>query len=152
MSESNHPDLLSLANRLGELYQSKRGAQIELAHQEADLEGNILRLTPDDGWPGKNEENRRLARERALADDQACRNIAARMTELRDDLADLEAEIDALDAERRAREWMIRQQLVEALMVRAVQQNHKDGDRAEQAFDDAADGAAMETALDALPF
>ena len=110
----------AIADRLAALYKSQRGAQIELSHQETDLAARILAITPEGGWGGKNEGERKTARELAVASDETCKAINIRVSELRDDLADTEGEIDALREQRDALRWKIRADMVAALNSKAI--------------------------------
>lgn len=103
-----------IADQLADLYKSVKGIEIELSHQEADLVPHILRLAGE-GWEGKNEEQRKLDREKKIAGDETCKFIQARITELRVDLADAEGEIEALREQRDALRWQTRERLATAL-------------------------------------
>ena len=139
--------LLEIAQALAVLRRGLKDHQIELAHWEADIAGRQLYLTPPDGWPGKNAEQRDAARDQAFAADGQLKEQRARRDDLRRAVADLEIQITALEDERRAWEWAIRDRLVEALSGRrngreAVEQT---------AFDDGADQAVVEE-TDEIPF
>lgn len=132
--------LLEIAQALAVLRRGLKDHQIELAHWDADITARQLYLTPPEGWPGKNEAARDAARDKAFADDPQLKEQRARRDELRRVAADLEIQITALEDERRAWEWAIRDRLVEALSGRrngreAVEQT---------GFDDAADHAFVE--------
>lgn len=139
--------LLEIAQALSVLRRGLKDHQIELAHWEADIAARELFLTPVDGWTGKNESARDAARDRAFAEDAQLKEQRAKRDELRRVVADLESQVAALEDERRAWEWAIRDRLVEALSGRrngreAVEQT---------AFDDGADQALVEEA-ETLPF
>ena len=112
--------LFEIADRLGDLYKAQRGIQIELAHQEQDLAARVLTLTPADGWPGKNEGERKTAKEIAVANDEICQRINQRISELRDDLADSEGEADALREQRDALRWAATAKLADALEAKYI--------------------------------
>lgn len=108
----------AIADSLARLYHYLRDTQIELAHQETDYTAAVLAKAPEEGWPGKNEEQRKAARDRALADDETCKLITARISQLRDDLADCEADLEALRERRDALRRGIRERLTGALEMR----------------------------------
>lgn len=122
MSNSQHAPatFAAIANRLADLYKGQRGIQIELSHQESDLAARILVIVPEGGWPGKNEAERKIAKEIAVAEDATCKVIGQRITELRDDLADTEGEIDALREQRDALRWQATAKLADALEAKYV--------------------------------
>lgn len=139
--------LLDIAKSLAELRPALKSAQIELSHWEADIAARQIFLTPADGWPGKNEAARDTAAAKAFDADPQLAEQRARRDALRRGVAGLESQIEALEDERRAWEWAIRDRLVEALSGRrngreAVEQT---------AFDDGADGALVEE-TDVIPF
>ncbi len=64
-------------------------------------------------------------------------------------LAELEAEIAGVEAERRAAEWRIRERLVEALVRGGIDQQSR-GDRMEASFDDTLQHEVDQAAADEL--
>lgn len=56
---------------LGEAYIEQKDVEIRLSHQRQDLDARKLYLTPSDGWPGKNESERKVAAEKTFAADGA---------------------------------------------------------------------------------
>lgn len=139
--------LLEIAKLLANDRPALKSAQIDLAHWEADITARELFLTPVDGWPGKNEAARDVAAAKVFDADPQLREQRAKRDDLRRLIAGLEAQVDALEDERRAWEWAIRDRLVEALAGRrngreAVEQT---------AFDDSADLAVAEE-VDQVPF
>lgn len=124
--------LIEIAIDLGKLYQERIGAEIHKGRIESDLEARIVFMTPAEGWPGKNAEQREIEKARAIEADGPCQEMRGVLRELENDLADIRAEIDALEAERRGLEWMIRGRLADALSGR--RENHMPVEEA--AFDD----------------
>lgn len=124
--------LIDIAIDLGKLYQERIGAEIHKGGIEGDLEARVEFMTPAEGWPGKNAEQREIEKARAVDADGPCQEMRAVLRELENDLADIRADIEALEAERRALEWTIRGRLAEALSGR--RENHLPVEEA--AFDD----------------
>lgn len=126
--------LNELADRIGDLYRSRAEIQIKLAHageDERNRQIHILSITDVVGL-GKTDADRKRALEILFAGDETLQKISGRQTELRDILADCQAEIDALEMQFKAERWNIRAQLARAL-------EGKYGARAE--FREPADGA-----------
>jgi hypothetical protein len=107
--------LIEIAATLGTLIRARRDHQIELSHQQSDYAARVLALAPADGWPGKNEEMRSLARQRAEADDPALKALRDMQSETADELSAIESDIESLSVERRAIEWLIRDRMASAL-------------------------------------
>ena len=122
---------------LPEMYRQRAALNVSKWQASQDMELRKLEITPAEGWPGKNEETRGIARDKAFAADEAIRNLSATIGEFEHRLGILAGDIEAAEAERRAEEWRIRARLCAALEARAIQQNGR-GDRAEAGFDDAA--------------
>jgi len=144
--------LSEIAEQLGQLYQTKNSTALIQWQAKQDLEGRMLFLVPKDGWEGKNQEQRDLARDRMFTADETILAINKQADDAYRALSVIEGLIAALEAERRALEWQIRDRLIDALQARRVQVS---GPVAETAFDDAADqvldGQAFEQP-DELPF
>jgi len=136
-----------LADRLSVAY-AKR-AKLELDRWQADqlLAERAKALTPENGWPGRNEQARQAAREKALAEDSAYQNALTNRQAAHEKLLGLAGEIDSLEAQRRAAEWRIRERMVELLERNSVAPQRR-GDRVEAAFDDLAQ-AGLDAALEA---
>ena len=130
--------LLEIGIDLGKLYQERAQANLDAWRSGKDIEARQLELTPDDGWPGKNAEQRDAAAKKAFASDEALQALLVGQEDTQTEALLLEGDIQALEAERRALEWTIRSRQVELLDLNAIQSNHN-GDRAATAFDDVAD-------------
>jgi len=128
--------LVEIGLTLGDLYK----ASAERRHQDWQCsQGNERRkveLTPAEGWPGKNDKERKAAEEKAYLEDEILQKGLADLAQIKVKLAQLEGEISALEAERRALEWGVRSQMVSALAQARVDTNGR-GEPAERAFDDA---------------
>jgi hypothetical protein len=104
------PHLSSLYVRRAELTAAKR----DFAQ---DLETRKLMLTPADGWTGKNQEARDIARDLAYTADDTLQELSTRVAYIEHDLTILGGDIEAAEAERRAEEWAIRARYVRTLEV-----------------------------------
>ncbi len=109
----NTTRLIEIATKLAQLYQQRAALSLSQWQQENDLAARQLYLVPSEGWPGKNEAERKITAAKAYGDDEACRKIEQQIAEAKINLAGVDAEIAGLEAERRALEWEIRDQMVE---------------------------------------
>ncbi len=140
----NAERMMEIAGQLSALY--RRRAEISLREWQAgkDLAARELVLTPPEGWPGKNQEARDLAREQAFKADEAHSQILAQTYQAHIELVEIEGQVEGLEAERRALEWQIRARLVEALERKHIQGNH----HGEAAFEDVSDHTMDEALFD----
>lgn len=132
-----------LAGQLGRLYRERKAKAVALDHCADDLAGREAAIVPAEGWPGKNDDARKSARLAALAADETLKAIRANQSKLRDDLADIEGQIEDLEAQRRGLEWTVRERLAEALAGRRETRASVE----DAAFDEAPVGAVVEEAL-----
>src|SRR5690348_6090532 len=103
------------AQNLTTLYLARTEYQIRIRHLEEDTEARRVHVVPEEGWPGKNDEARKAARDKAFAADPTLTSIASDIRRLRDQLARVEAAIASNEVRFKADRWDTRQQLVEAL-------------------------------------
>lgn len=101
--------------KLTELYLANRKREVELAHMREDLEGRQMFMAPVEGWPGKNEEQRKIAAWKAFDADEVCITLKRSIRQSEIDMAELHGEIQSLEAERRDLEWAIRAAMTQAL-------------------------------------
>lgn len=127
--------LIEIGKELGLSFAHRLQLNVQVEQLQRELEAEMLRITPAEGWPGKNEGERKLAAERAASDNALVGTLRGALAKNGAELAVVMTGIDSLDAERRALEWEIRAQLVIALLGR--------GDGSD-AFDDAADLRELE--------
>lgn len=107
--------LLEIASELAKLNGEESALKLAANNQQDDYEARKIALAPPDGWPGKNAEERKLAEIRAAYTDETLGKIHAKIYELNGKLAQVDAAIYALEAERRAIEWGITARLADAL-------------------------------------
>ena len=136
--------ILEIGIQLGDLYQERARAGLDEWQFNRDADARRLELTPADGWPGKNAEQRDAARDQAFAADEPLQQIIASAEDAKVRATLTDGDIQALEAKRRSIEWAIRAQLIEALSKNSVQPNHNGGASAagtanDTAFDDVAD-------------
>jgi hypothetical protein len=112
--------LIEISLELRQKYLAKADVQIGEWKLTQEDEAHKTFITPPDGWPGKNEEQRRVAAEKVFADDPALSGHKKELLNLRQKLITIDAEIQALDAERRALEWSIRNDLISRLSQAGV--------------------------------
>ena len=142
--------LLEIANELKPLYSQRNGARLTKTRLEEDTERLKTFLTPAEGWQGKNAEERKTAAEKTFADHENLDAMSYELDDCLDEIAVTEAQIEGLEAERRALEWEVRIVLASALDANRIQANHR-GDQIQHAFDDAADHAVV-AEFDDVPF
>lgn len=130
------------AQHISQAFADKISINIRLTNQKRDLEARQLALTPPEGWDGKNAELRDLARTRAVAADPICKTINAEIARLEDALSLAETALETAVNQRRADEWRIRQQLIEALTGQVITATHDPTRVEDTAFDDVLDEIA----------
>jgi hypothetical protein len=143
--------LFEIASALGQLYQTRAQTNLLKWQAEQDIHARQLELTPADGWPGKNAEQRDVARDQTFAEDAQLQEAVKKANDAHRALIELEARIQALEAERRAAEWSVRADLVDALRAARVQSNHR-GDSVAAAFDDTAQQVLDKAAFTDIDF
>jgi len=100
--------LIEIAEQLRFVYQKAAECNIAKRQYDSNIADLKLALTPDDGWPGKNETERKVTMEKTLGADPEMKKILTDLMECERDIDNIEAERNALEAERRAVEWTIR--------------------------------------------
>ncbi len=88
---------------------------VRIDHLKEDIKRRIETLTPLDGWPGKNAEQRDAAQAARINSDD---DIAALRTDLRTaelKLAAAKAGMATFEIERREREWNTRRDYIAAM-------------------------------------
>lgn len=128
--------LVEIGLTLGDLYKASAVHRYQDWQCNQRLEKRKAEITPAEGWPGKNDKERKSGEEKAYLVDEIIQKSLSDLAELRADLAQTDAEIQALEAERRSLEWGIRSQMIGALTQAHIDANGR-GDPAERAFDDA---------------
>ena len=117
--------MLTIAEALGAYYRERAGLSLREHQLDQDAEARRVYMTPVEGWPGKNAEQRDTARLAAELQDETLQKIAAELAEIKADASRDDAIVASLEAERRALEWQIRARLVDALSANRIQ---TDGD------------------------
>ena len=121
---SNLNSFMDVADQLGDYYKTRRNIQIQLSHAEEDHELRALAITPKGGWlsdqPKSNAEQREAERKRVFAADETLQKIAAIQRDLRDQLSDISAKIEALEEIRDSMKWTVRQSLAESMNGKAI--------------------------------
>lgn len=84
---------------LADLFRLKADYKIRVGHQTGDMDAAVLALTPAEGWPGKNAEQRADARALAISQSETVRNIQRLLDESAEFLTRVDAEINAREAE-----------------------------------------------------
>lgn len=134
----NATRMIEIAISLKRLYEERALHSLNEWQAGKDAEQRAALLTPPEGWPGKNQEQREAAREQALAGDPAYAQCVKDQQAAHRAVVEIEAQIEGLAAERRALEFAVRITLAQALTVQGVNANHR-GDPVDNAFDDVQD-------------
>lgn len=115
--------MIEIAEMLRELYLTRAELSLREWQYEKDAEARRLYITPPppEGWPGKNAEERKVAAERCFASDEVLKKIGEQATLAHVELVQCEAMIQGLDAERRALEYAVKSEMVNALMQRHIE-------------------------------
>ncbi len=130
-------NLTTIAKRLAHLYRDRAALNLTEWQINKDIQARELALTPADGWPGKNEAARETAMKMAFSADETLNELNSNLFSVKREQATNEGEREAIEAERRAAEWQIRQRLCDALQARGVVSNGDDS-----AFDEATQSAS----------
>lgn len=137
------------AQQISISYMERAGLNRTIWQSGQDLAQRERELRPEAGWPGKNDEARMAAKDAALAADQAYQNAISARNAAQHKLAELEASIAGVEAQRRAAEWRIRERMVE-LLTRGGVDSQSRGDRMEAVFDDVGQAGADQAVVDEL--
>lgn len=113
--------LIEIAKTLTELYDTRARTTLIQWQAERDIDRIKLSLTPPDGWPGKNEEQRRTAAEKTYAENDELQAAMVKHSAAFKALVELGAKIDGMETQRRAEEWSIRAQLVDVLRREGIE-------------------------------
>jgi chromosome segregation ATPase len=100
-----------IAKELAELRQLLFHTQEEAIDKETTLKLRQFDLTPAEGWPGKNAEERKAAQERAFKDDEMLSGLETMLETYRYQSRKMAMQITVLEDERRGLEWEARFQL-----------------------------------------
>lgn len=136
----NSTRMIEISQQLGHCYAKKSELSLKIVAAKMELEAELLRSTPAEGWPGKNAEERKLNADRAAMENTRAAGQRAIIAQTEGELSGLLAGIDGLEAERRALEWEVRIALTLAL---SGKQEVK-GNTENTAFDDAQDEATLD--------
>lgn len=128
--------MIEIAIELKKLYSEQAQVDLRKWRLETDLDARAVYLTPAEGWPGKNEEQRNTAKERVLSEDTATQDMRKETAQCQEKRFTLSAQIQGLEAERRALEFSVREQLVTVLSFQGVARYDPEA-RTDSAFDDA---------------
>lgn len=101
--------LIEIAQELGDLYQDQANHMVIISQLEREIVARQVELAPLDGWPGKNQEQRDIEKGKAFAADEVLGNLEDDLDTFRFETVLIDGDIKALEAERRALEWAIRE-------------------------------------------
>ena len=99
-------------------YKEAELLKVNIINPEDRIKSAGLLAAPAEGWPGKNEEQRAIAREHQLSGDEHYTDLVEQLRFNRVLLGKALGDIATFEAERREREWATRQRYVELLQTR----------------------------------
>ena len=99
--------LTKIAVDLGELYHQRAELRIRDRKLDELREKRVVEITPK-CWPGSNETERKCSMTLAIAADEALQSIDGQLGDVSDRLEIVAASIHALEAEKEAIQWTIR--------------------------------------------
>lgn len=102
-------DFRTVNRKIGHVRRSMGTDQAELSLYRSELKSLEYALTPIDGWPGSNAERREAAKVAALEADEDYQKTVKKIAELEYNILLAQAEVSALEDERRGMEWSVRQ-------------------------------------------
>jgi hypothetical protein len=138
--------IMFCAKGLASCYNERSERQVDSERIERELFKREMALTPAEGWPGKNAEQREFEKAKTLAGDEIYAGLTQAKNEQQTALTLLNGTIEALEAERRGFEWQIRANLVTVLAGAAIERNGGQ-EATEAAFDDTAQDVADDEVL-----
>lgn len=128
---------VEIADQLGPLFHRRKEVEIQVWKLERTIARRQVEMVPADGWTGKNAEAREQARDLAFEHDPDLMEWRDELRSHKEALGKIEADIDELDARRRALEWGVREKMVTALEQGGINRNNARSDVAEAGIDDA---------------
>lgn len=111
--------LLEIAEELKKNYLNKADAEAEIYSASKNLEDLLVQIIPEGGWPGKNDTERKAARDKAELENVGCQKANEKLKNKRIVMIAIDGINTGLEAERRALEWQIRADLVARMPVTA---------------------------------
>lgn len=138
--------LIEISIELGKLYELRAVAGLKEWSAGQDVSARQLELTPDpDEYKklGSNDTARKTALDKIFAEDKELNGFLDAQDQSHEETILVDADIQKLEAERRALEWSIRGQLVDALRAKQVDNNHRGDPAGDNAFDNVADQATL---------
>ena len=106
---------IRIANELSKLHRQLVSYQLQRDHAIDDIAARALAITPDGGWQGKNESERKTASDKAFAADEIIQKLLLIKRDADDHARQTQAEIDGLEDERRAYEYTVKATYVRAM-------------------------------------
>lgn len=138
-------ELIAIGKQLAELYTQREHGKALDWQLNQEFDNRRMELYPQpDGYPGKNAEQRDAARHFVEDADETLMRIRDDQAAMREKLSQIEAGIQSLEANRRALEWSIRANLINALTYKQIPISGDNGYAHE--FDDVADDALLQEA------
>lgn len=143
-------DFISIAKEIGALRLKMRVCEFDQWKLDQDLAARQLEITPSEGWEGKNENDRKVNKEKTFEADPKIARIMAVIEKKRKEVAELTGKLEELEAKRRGMEWEVRGKMADALVICGVNKVNivnNYSDHPDRAFDDIAD-ALMQASMD----
>jgi hypothetical protein len=103
---------VQIAAELRELFIASMGGETVENEIQSWIKSQQVLMTPEEGWPGKNAEQRQTAQDKAELENDSLAAARIRLRYCQDKRNAIKAHTDSLIAERRALEWQIRRAMV----------------------------------------
>jgi hypothetical protein len=99
--------LIEIGTKVGPLRYAVKMRLNAAEETEQDISAYKVRMTPSEGWQGKNEAERKTAQDKAYLDNLELQGMVASLRGIKREIATLEAEIDQYSDERRGLEYAV---------------------------------------------
>jgi hypothetical protein len=109
--------LIEIGKILGLVQKELATRNAEMSIQKENLDTREATLIPAEGWPGKNEAERKASQAKALVTNEAYQLHVANIASLKRETAALLGDEAMLEAERRSLEYAVRDRLCDLLSV-----------------------------------
>lgn len=113
-------EFLQQSDKLGEYARNMPTLRLGVAHLKEDIAAREVFMIPPEGWPGKNESERKAAAAKAYAEDPALREMRAALRTAEIAVAQCEGEMDAIKQRMTALQMLVRDQTAQALGAAGV--------------------------------
>jgi hypothetical protein len=107
--------LIELGKIIGNLAKAEKNLDQQIKLLDRPINDQKLTLVPVDGWPGKNEAERKIAADKAYNESPLILNFINSKEAMENKLASLRGELEQYEAERRGYEFAVRDAVAEGM-------------------------------------